>query len=634
MSSSCAVLQQVRHGLIRSALPKVSSSVSPLMGPPEIYKISNPPSPPLPPPSSSGNPLFDFFYHVVPGTKPKTVVRRLELAWNYDSLIALKLICNSRGVRGTGKSDKTSFYAAALWLHKHHPKTLACNVRTFAEFGSFKDLPEILHQIITKKGKEEEEPMPRPKSQFKLKLESRKEPMIERWRIPADIRIQANMDRDQIVKKRARIQRKEARIKKAVRAIETYNGDANYRFLHDRISEVFAECLVSDLQNLNSGNIRKISFASKWCPSLDLSYDQSTLLCESIARRIFPRELFPEYEKIDEAHYRFRIRDRLRKEVLVPLRSALKLPELYMSSNNWRMLPYDQVPSVAMKRYRKTFMKYDKGRFKSYRKSIKQGEKKIAVGTLLPHQILAASRYDQNVAEIQWRRMVEDLLKISKLKDSLAIWGGPASGRAKNVSMALSLLVSEMSQGPWKGKLMTFWRVPTLEKIEGDDLSWKESFVIEDCHMDIAIDFQRVFDVILQVAVDGKLKEDEMIKRLYVFTKMEFKYASHKVITYRLGDDGEVLEQVNGDWETDYREIQKKFRERGFSNVPEIVFWNLEHPVTTVVKGGYTGVTLVSGFSCKLLKLFVEGDIDDINPVALMESAISGKEYDKLVVVD
>ncbi|KAI3976862.1 hypothetical protein MKX01_008720, partial [Papaver californicum] len=64
-----------------------------------------------------------------------------------------------------------------------------------------------------------------------------------------------------------------------------------------------------------------------------------------------------------------------------------------MSSKNWSILPYNQVPSVAMKRYWKTFMKHDKGRFKCYR-SIKQGEKKIADGTLLPHQIFAASRYD------------------------------------------------------------------------------------------------------------------------------------------------------------------------------------------------------------------------------------------------
>ncbi|KAI3970982.1 hypothetical protein MKX01_024629 [Papaver californicum] len=127
-----------------------------------------------------------------------------------------------------------------------------------------------------------------------------------------------------------------------------------------------------------------------------------------------------------------------------------------------------------------------------------------------------------------------------------------------------------------------------------------------------------------------------MIKRLYVFTIMEFKHACQKVIRYRIGvgDDSKVLERVNGDWETDYQEIQKKFRERGFSNVPEIVFWNLKHPVTTVVKGRYKGVTLVSGFSNEFLKLFLEGDIDDINPVALMERAISGMEYDKLVVVD
>lgn len=68
--------------------------------------------------------------------------------------------------------------------------------------------------------------------------------------------------------------------------------------------------------------------------------------------------------------------------------------------------------------------------------------------------------------------------------------------------------------------------------------------------------------------------------------------------------------------------------------MPEIVFWNLQHPVATVVKGGYTGVTLVSGFSYELLKLFVEGDVSDINPLDSMERAISGKEYDKLMVVD
>ncbi|KAI3863916.1 hypothetical protein MKW98_031508 [Papaver atlanticum] len=619
MSFSYVVLQQVRHGLIRSVLPKISCSVSQLTGPREIYKIFNPPSPPLPPPPSSGNPLFDFFYHVVPGMKSKRVIRRLELAWNYDSLIALKLICNLRGVRGTRKSDKTSFYAAALWLHKHHPKTLACNVKAFAEFGYFKDLPAILHQILAKESRKEEEPLPLP-------------PKSPR-EVPADIRIQDSMKRVQRVKEMAGRKRSEARIKKAVRAIEMYNADANYRLLHDRISDVFAECLASDLQNLNSGNIQNISFASKWCPSLDSSYDQSTLLCESIARRIFPRELYPEYEKIDEAHYTFRIRDRLRKQVLVPLRGALKLPEIYMSSNNWAMLPYNQIPYVALTRYWKTFMEHDKVRFKCFRGSVKR-DMKIAEETLLPHQILAASKYDHNVAELQWRRMVEKLLKISNLKDSLAICDRVTGRRAIDVSVSLSLLVSEMSQGPWKGKLMEFCENPELRKIEGDNLRFKKYFIREEMMFHLTTDFLKIFDKILQVAVDENLKKNEMIKRLYVFTDVKFIHASGKVTIYGIEPYGEVLHKVNGDWETDYQEIQKRFRESGFSNVPDIVFWNLGHPVATVVKGGYKGVTLVSGISYKLLKLFIEGDINDINPVASMETAILRKEYDKLVVVD
>lgn len=57
-------------------------------------------------------------------------------------------MCNLRGVRGTGKSDKEGYYTAVMWLHKHHPKTLACNVGPLADFGYFKDLPEILYRIL------------------------------------------------------------------------------------------------------------------------------------------------------------------------------------------------------------------------------------------------------------------------------------------------------------------------------------------------------------------------------------------------------------------------------------------------------------------------------------------------------
>lgn len=90
---------------------------------------------------------------------------------------------------------------------------------------------------------------------------------------------------------------------------------------------------------------KKITLAAKWCPSLHSSFDRATLLCEAIARRVFPRESYPEYEGIEEAPYEYKVKDRLRKEVLVPLRKELQLPGVYMGANQWGAIPYNRVAS-------------------------------------------------------------------------------------------------------------------------------------------------------------------------------------------------------------------------------------------------------------------------------------------------
>jgi hypothetical protein len=149
----------------------------------------------------------------------------------------------------------------------------------------------------------------------------------------------------------------------AKKAIDRYNYGSKYRFLHIQISRLFVELLKADLEYLISGQLAKISLASKWCPSLDSSYDRSTLFCVSVAQRLFPYDSCPKYRGIDEAHYAYRVRDRLRKEVLVPLRRALGLVEIYMSSNQWNLIQYDQVTPHAMKIYMRLFYKHDRNRF-------------------------------------------------------------------------------------------------------------------------------------------------------------------------------------------------------------------------------------------------------------------------------
>lgn len=175
--------------------------------------------------------------------------------------------------------------------------------------------------------------------------------------------------------------------------MDWYNRDSDYQYLHDRISSLFAELLKADLEFYNEGKLNKISLTSKWCPSLDSSYDRATLMCESIARKLFPRDDFIEYQDIEESHYAYRVRNRLRKEVLVPLHQALELTEVFICANKWDKLPYERVASVGMKMYQKLFYKHDKERFEEYLENVKKGETSIAAGALLPHEIIASLRF-------------------------------------------------------------------------------------------------------------------------------------------------------------------------------------------------------------------------------------------------
>jgi len=591
---------------------------------------------------SSGNPCLDLFFHVVPNTPPESLEKRLHSAWNHNPLTTLKLICNLRGVRGTGKSDKEGFYTSAIWLHNNHPKTLACNIPSMADFGYFKDLPEILYRLLEgpdvrkiqkqewrqrkgrKTGRRAGFKIGQPKTLAPFQRNKRRPKNAKSSRnagpsIPIHIRIQNEKRRAEMEKENASIARKERRAAMAKKVIERYSHDPDYRFLYEGVSDFFAGCLKTDMQHLNSSNTTKVSLAAKWCPSIDSSFDRSTLLCESIARKVFPRESYPEYEGIEEAHYAYRVRDRLRKEVLVPLRKVLELPEVYIGANRWDSIPYNRVASVAMKFYKKKFFKHDAERFRQYLEDVKAGKTKIAAGALLPHEIIESLNDDDGgeVAELQWKRIVDDLLQKGKMKNCIAVCdvSGSMSGTPIEVSVALGLLVSELCEEPWKGKLITFSQNPMLQMVEGDSLLQKTEFV-RSMEWGMNTNFQKVFDLILQVAVNGNLREDQMIKRVFVFSDMEFDQASCSP------------------WETDYQIIARKFTEKGYGNViPEIVFWNLRDSRATPVPGTQKGVALVSGFSKNLMKLFLDGD-GEISPEAVMKEAIAGEEYQKLVVLD
>ncbi|PQM38607.1 uncharacterized protein Pyn_06436 [Prunus yedoensis var. nudiflora] len=136
-------------------------------------------------PISYGDPCHDLYFHV---KSPDNVIRMclpppeptdeqveqhnkatinylkqlLPVAWSHNSLTTLKLIFNLNSFNGPREKDfPAAFYAAASWLHHNHPKTLLCNIPSFASPGSFNlsiaclwDLVEILYGLLLEQGQE------------------------------------------------------------------------------------------------------------------------------------------------------------------------------------------------------------------------------------------------------------------------------------------------------------------------------------------------------------------------------------------------------------------------------------------------------------------------------------------------
>lgn len=398
--------------------------------------------------------------------------------------------------------------------------------------------------------------------------------------------------------------------------VYTHNG--SYRALHDAVAAVFAEQLARDVESLAAGRVYDVSLAGKWAPSPDKSYDRQTLMCEAIARRMFPRG--GELAGLSESEYVSRARDRLRREVLTPLRAALEIPEVYMCAQRWHEVKYKRVPSVCMKMNKDLFLKHDKERFEQFLADVESGKTKIAAGAVLPHEVLQEAVIhtgaEAQVAELQWKRIVSDLKQKGSLTNCMAVCdvSGSMYGTPIQVAIALGLLVSEISEEPWKGQLITFSANPQMHQVRGETLAEKYNFV-QGMNWDMNTDFQKVFDHILALAKQHSLPPEAMVRRLYVFSDMEFDAASSRP------------------YQTDYMEIERKFREAGYGSLPEIVFWNLRDTQSTPVVATQKGVAMVSGFSKNILKIFLEND-GEIDPMAILHKAVAGPEYQKLVVVD
>ena len=642
--------------------------------------------------TTSLSPLVDLFYAVKENTFANLIESSLRAAWQADPLKALKLVFFMRDVRN-GKGLKSEFYTAAKWLQAYHPETFKANVVRFCpRFGCWKDLLELLvrdrmgedryrewcdqeavnrdiyspqrrkkrtavakarfqHRGFRRSYRRLHSPLPiRTASHTEKKARSKRRREEYSKMTPeeaAKAKAQFAMDVD-VRQAQLQIEIKEKRNKVKNANIEdartVWSSRTSYRDFHLAVAKQFAVALYLDKQRLEAKK-KVSSLCAKWAPTPGHSHDKHTCISTTIALILNPLPAETTAPEDIEAHIS-RALKMYQAHYLTPLREAARVTETLMSTGKWDSIEYSHVPSISFNRNKGAFAANDAERFRAHVAAAASGKDsaKVQASTLQPHDIVgqfiqrsyygaedqatSLSTIESQIAEAQWLNYVENIKKAGSLDNCIAIAdvSGSMSGIPIQCSIALSLLVAAVSKPPFDKAMITFDSHPKFIVLpeSATTLAEKVAFV-QRLPWGASTNFQAVFNLLLEKAKQHKLPKEDMIKTIFVFSDMQF---------------DEACDRSTARLETDYRQIERKFKLAGY-DVPKIIFWNLRpsKASSTPVLYDQVGTAMVSGWSGQLLKLFLEDGGSMINakefsPEYLMMQAIEKPAYDVLIVID
>lgn len=290
-----------------------------------------------------------------------------------------------------------------------------------------------------------------------------------------------------------------------------------------------------------------------------------------------------------------------------------KVVEQLMCSNQWGVVTYEHVPSVAMARYGKAFGKHDAARFDKY----KNGDTKVNASAVYPYDVLKTlQRGDQTMAVKQWDALPnymegnnERVLPVCDVSGSMQSPAGKNGNvTCMDVCISLGLYISERNEGKFKDAFVTFSESPKLQYLNGKlNDRYRQ---LQQADWGMSTNLEAVFTLVLDQATKFNLPESEMPTTLLIMSDMEFNQATRS--------SQSALDM-----------IRTKYESAGYA-MPKLVFWNIQsrHAGNFPVQVTDNGTALVSGFSPAILKSLLTGE--DMSPVSIMNKTVHSARYEPI----
>ena len=314
------------------------------------------------------------------------------------------------------------------------------------------------------------------------------------------------------------------------------------------------------------------------------------------------------------------------RKLLSKLRAKLNLVESKLTEGRYADIAYDKLPSRAGMIYRGAFFRNDEERYTAFLDSLSKGEVKVNAGTLYPNDIVGkimrssgwggTSPSDVKLFEGQWSNLPNFIGDNKEESIVMADVSGSMSGVPMEVSIALAMYIAERNEGAYKDHFMTFSARPQLVKIQGSNIVEKVNN-IRRAEWGMNTDIEKALQTLLNVAVSNNLPNEEVVKKIYIISDMQFDEATSTGGWY----DRKPRVNIFGN-------MKEKFEACGY-DFPNIVFWNVRAVGNTPMTMNNDGVQLVSGYSPSIMTQLLNAD--GKTPYDFMLDVIMADRYKEVV---
>ena len=429
----------------------------------------------------------------------------------------------------------------------------------------------------------------------------------------------------------------------------------------ERVLEITVDQLLMDSATEEGG---KISLCGKWAPREDRQGDLAKLL----AKKIFPGE-----QNLSRRLKAYR-------KLVVGLNKRLQTTEIKMCEQHFAAIEPGKVPGRCLQKHMKAFLNEPIKRgslrhpddddrmecrkhFQEHFAKAAKGEAKLnGSKTVFPHELIKKavaimgrhvpnpeedpSEDEKNAILGVWRQMVADAKAAGGLGRSIAMcdFSGSMTSSGRNgdtpywVSMAMGLLISEVTTEEFKDTFLTFDSSPRLHTMSpGSDL-FERLGVLGSLGQGMSTDFQAAMDLVLSQLKRTRCRPGQEPENLIVLTDMNWDQAcgSDRHSSYTDNRYRHVVK--TNPWQTHVEMIRESFKRAGEDmwgvplKMPRIVIWNIA--ATSVdfhAQADTEGVAMLSGWSPSLFKALQSGEeINASTPMDTLRVQLDDERYDPL----